>query len=187
MIIDEADGALLDLGVAIEARCVVGLTATAIGDIDSIEANYLITTLGFRCYDSGIKADAALNDPTPCDSFQQFLQQEMAAAKLIYVDVESQAGLIAEILNLELCYEVNATDTAKLRQMEAGCVFVVTDSALMRGFDYRAADHRQGISLLVAKPLSCTRTLLQAYGRVGRYGQACRRFRLRGVGVDAAK
>lgn len=52
-------------------------------------------------------------------------------------------------------YVHNVTDTAQLRQMPNDTVFVVSDSELMRGFDYRASDHEKGIGLLIAKPLSC--------------------------------
>lgn len=64
----------------------------------------------------------------------------------------------------------NIVDMSVLRALEQGKVYIVNQPSLMRGFDYRAVKDNEGISLLIAKKLSCQRTLEQAYGRVGRYG-----------------
>ena len=53
----------------------------------------------------------------------------------------------------------------------------------MRAHDYRATDGSSGIALFIDKPLSCKRTFLQALGRVGRYGQVCRRFVRQGLDI----
>ena len=68
--------------------------------------------------------------------------------------------------------------------MQVGQTIVQTREELMRGYDYSTA-LASGIALLVAKNLSSERARMQAFGRVGRYGQACRRFVLAGVGIDA--
>ena len=62
-----------------------------------------------------------------------------------------------------------------LRSIEANHVFLISDEAKMRGYDYRAKEE-SGIALFLDKPLSCKRTLIQALGRVGRYAQNCKRF-----------
>lgn len=179
VILDEADCPLLDMLVPLEAPYVVGLTATAATDIDSIEAQYLLNTLGFHFFDANMVVDAELTQPVGCPTVADFLEGQSGAAKLIYADLTRSLQL--ELDTRELGYAHNETDTSKLRKMVPNTVLVVSDSALMRGFDYRALDPQVGISLLIAKPLSCQRTLQQAYGRVGRYGQPCRRFLLSGV------
>ena len=70
--------------------------------------------------------------------------------------------------------------------MQVGQTIVQTREELMRGYDYSTA-LASGIALLVAKNLSSERALMQAFGRVGRYGQACRRFVLEGKGVSVYK
>ena len=44
----------------------------------------------------------------------------------------------------------------------------------MRGVDYRCEP--EGLKLLIARDFSSKRSLLQGMGRVGRYGQPCKRF-----------
>ena len=53
----------------------------------------------------------------------------------------------------------------------------------MRAHDYRATDDNTGIALFIDKPLSCKRTFLQALGRVGRYGQPCKRLVRKGLNI----
>ena len=60
--------------------------------------------------------------------------------------------------------------------MNPNDVFVTSDEGLMRAHDYRAINGNSGIALFIDKALSCNRTFKQALGRVGRYGQVCRRF-----------
>ena len=55
VIIDEADNFILDSDIDIKAPCVVGLTATALDDLeDDAAKQYLIKYLDFRVYDSAI-------------------------------------------------------------------------------------------------------------------------------------
>ena len=69
-------------------------------------------------------------------------------------------------------------------QCEAGPVLAITDAALMRGVDFRAP--LQGITLYVCASLTNKREAQQALGRVGRNGDACRRYLLEGADlVDA--
>ena len=61
--------------------------------------------------------------------------------------------------------------------MTARDVMVVTEPRLMRGFDYRSADG-QGIALLLCLDFDTNRSYRQALGRVGRFGDPCKRFSL---------
>ena len=71
--------------------------------------------------------------------------------------------------------------------MKPADVLVTSDESHMRAYDYRAVDGL-GIALFIDKPLSCKRTLIQALGRVGRYGEPCRRFIRTGMKpIDAAE
>jgi hypothetical protein len=54
-----------------------------------------------------------------------------------------------------------------------------TDSATMRGFDYRARNH--GISLVIAESFQTERDFHQAMVRVGRHGDKCKRYGVEGV------
>ena len=69
---------------------------------------------------------------------------------------------------------LNEADTAALQNLTRRDVLVVTEPALMRGFDYRCST---GIALLVARAFDGQRAYFQALGRVGRYGEPCRRVR----------
>lgn len=51
--------------------------------------------------------------------------------------------------------------------MQSNDVFIVTEPALMRGFDYGSTC---GIALMIARSLGSDRDLKQALGRVNRYG-----------------
>ena len=61
--------------------------------------------------------------------------------------------------------------------MTARDVMVVTEPRLMRGFDYRSADGR-GIALLLCLGFDTNRSYRQALGRVGRFGDPFKRFKL---------
>ena len=64
-------------------------------------------------------------------------------------------------------------------------VFIVTESLLMRGLDYRA---ECGIALLIAAPLDNDRAFMQALGRTGRMDDHCKRFVIKGlITVDRKK
>ena len=74
----------------------------------------------------------------------------------------------------------NVSDMEILRKATANDVFVVTDPKLMRGFDYRTSD-RSGIALLLCHGFPTQRSLYQGLGRVGRFGDPCKRFVLKGI------
>ena len=53
---------------------------------------------------------------------------------------------------------------------------MVSDPALARGIDYRAAPGTVGIALLVMGACESERAYVQLLGRVGRYKEPCMRF-----------
>ena len=57
---------------------------------------------------------------------------------------------------------------AALRSLTKYDLIIVTEPALLRGFDYKS-DAPAGINLLMMSSVSSGRALLQALGRVGRY------------------
>ena len=67
---------------------------------------------------------------------------------------------------------------AELRATISNDVLVVTDPRLMRGFDYRTAD-KKGIALMLCLGFDTRRGYVQALGRVGRFGDPCKRFTLK--------
>ena len=75
---------------------------------------------------------------------------------------------------------VTRFDPATYRQLEAGTVMII-EARHGRGLDFRAMEGGS-IDLLVAAQLPHQRALVQLLGRVGRYGQACGRFKLTGLG-----
>ena len=128
----------------------------------------------FRVYDSAIPNDISA-DNTIRLSRESFVAQSEGMARLIYTDWSNYAT-IKELFKgkgLELLYDENNSD--KLRNMEPNQVFITSDEAHMRAYDYRSKLD-SGIALYIDSPLSCKRTLIQALGRVGRYAQRCKRF-----------
>ena len=96
-------------------------------------------------------------------------------ARLIYTDF-SNYGVIKELFKgKEVTFVYDENDSDKLRDMKVNEVFITSEEAHMRAYDYRSKLD-SGIALYIDSPLSCKRTLIQALGRVGRYAQRCKRF-----------
>jgi hypothetical protein len=76
--------------------------------------------------------------------------------------------------------QLNVAHHDSIRHMQASDAYTVTDKQLMRGFDYRT-ECEMGIALLIMRPFESHRAFHQALGRVGRYGQPCKRFLLEGL------
>lgn len=68
----------------------------------------------------------------------------------------------------------NVDNVMRLRVLTSKDVLIVTDEALMRGFDYRC--NESGIALYIGRHLSTERARIQAFGRVGRYDEPCQRY-----------
>ena len=80
--------------------------------------------------------------------------------------------------------EQNCTLLARLKKLTKHDILFVTLDELMRGLDYRTDEdcpETLGISLLIMSDLQSQRALIQALGRVGRFGEACRRFVWQGL------
>ena len=88
----------------------------------------------------------------------------------------------------------DCVDKEVYREMHQTCI-IVTKEELMRGIDYKRhideeldMETKDGIDLVIAAPLSNSRMVQQACGRVGRYKENCGRYRISGVSeVDATK
>ena len=102
-------------------------------------------------------------------------------AKLVYLGEEGSVyskRLDQLIAQYKLNRKNNVSEMAELRSTVASDVLVVTEPRLMRGFDYRAAD-KKGIALMLCLGFDTQRGYIQALGRVGRFGDSCRRFTLK--------
>ena len=117
-------------------------------------------------------------------------------AKLVHCDEKDLAAYERIATGRSLTVHHDVSSPALLRKMRPSECYFVTHKRLMRGFDYRGADRaalttvtepgvsssaRNKLSLLMACPADTQRDYLQALGRVGRFGDACARYRLRGV------
>ena len=96
-------------------------------------------------------------------------------ARLIFTKFQNYPAIRELFKGKEVTIEPDENDTKKLRSMDPNQVFVTSDEAHMRAYDYRSIMD-SGIALFIDSPLSCKRTLIQALGRVGRYAQKCKRF-----------
>ena len=81
----------------------------------------------------------------------------------------------------------DCVDKEVYREMHQTCI-IVTKEELMRGIDYKRhveeeldMDTKDGIDLVIAAPLSNSRMVQQACGRVGRYKENCGRYRIQNV------
>ena len=183
MILDEADEFIFDSANAITAPNIVGLTATALEDLeDNSMADLLLQPkyMGFRLINSHIDSQI-LSSSYEEATFTEFLKASRGMAKLIYTNEESYATVKADLGEENVKEDI--TDPTSLKSMKAGDAFITSKEGNMRAHDYRALDCNSGIALFIEKPLSCRRILVQAFGRVGRYGQPCRRFVKKGLEI----
>ena len=147
----------------------------------NVERDYLLEDLGFDIHDSAIQEDI-FPRPELEDAgvpFTRFLEEARAAkmAVLLWVghdNVERLRQAEEWAARNDYTYRLNEADTAALQNLTRRDVLVVTEPALMRGFDYRCST---GIALLVARAFDGQRAYFQALGRVGRYGEPCRRIK----------
>jgi hypothetical protein len=186
LIIDEADYLLLDRQAQISATMCIALTATAVMKEEMFPKRYLLETLKFRLLDSRISSSVGDTDVeaslSPVERYSQFYDWNKGATLLLFVHDERAIALQAELERRQGMGTVyfNCTDTATLRNLKADDVVLVSRDFLMRGYDYRSSSPK-GIALLIAKPSNNRRAVVQAMGRVGRYGEACRRYLLSGT------
>lgn len=86
VILDEADEFIFDSCNTITAPKIVGLTATALDDLeDDAASNYLLQPkyMGFKVLESGIESDITMNSYTEI-SVEQYVKESIDMAKLIF-------------------------------------------------------------------------------------------------------
>ena len=101
------------------------------------------------------------------DLFEDGLDQ---MARFIYIDSLSSdlySNVAAYAGHKQLTLLCDVDDLELLRSLTKEHVVVVTKKHLMRGYDYRC---KTGIAILLARKMDSQKALLQALGRVGRYG-----------------
>ena len=86
-------------------------------------------------------------------------------------DIEKYKAL-AEKEELEV--HVNLNEIEKIRSLGSNDCILQSKEELMRGVDYNCKPN--GLKLLIATDFSSDRSLMQGLGRVGRYGEMCRRY-----------
>lgn len=97
------------------------------------------------------------------------MERSTDAAKLVYTkDAKIVIALRLNGKENNLKVRVNVTEMEALRSLKKDDLIIVTEPALLRGFDYKS-DAPAGINLLMMSSVSSGRALLQALGRVGRY------------------
>ena len=131
------------------------------------------TPYNFHMHDSKIRS---VQDDYFYGNIEEFFSEKFSGmARLIFVDGTGdnldQIGSYARDRELTILEDVQ--DLNILRNLTPRHVVVVTKKHLMRGYDYRC---ETGIVLLIAKKVDSKKALLQALGRVGRYGSTCARM-----------
>ena len=131
----------------------------------------------YRIFDSKVGASFDVNDPLEVCNEAEFLDSSREAAKLVYTKDEAKVKTLKETgTTKDLKVRVDITDMRELRSLTKNDMLIITNPDLLRGFDYKS-NATEGINLLMMSPVSSTRSLQQALGRVGRYHQPGKRFR----------
>ena len=143
----------------------------------------MIINQNYRIFDSKISASFDVNDPLEVCNEAEFLDSSREAAKLVYTKDEAKVKTLKETgMTKDLKVRVDITDMRELRSLTKNDMLIITNPDLLRGFDYKS-NATEGINLLMMSPVSSTRSLQQALGRVGRYHQPGKRFRWNDVTV----
>ena len=182
VLMDEADDIIIDQLKDINAKHVVGLTATATKGFENIESSY-VRKLGFAIVES--KIDSALYTKyDTVNSVAEFLNVSVSQPKLIFGNDATEA----ELKRLNVQFKVDVVASSVLKRLSKTDILLVKNPQLMRGFDY-STSVPAGISMLIAARLSGKRTLRQAWGRCGRNGQQSSRYMLKslGSGIDMTR
>ena len=187
-LIDECDTLILDNDQYDELRhrlgAFIGLTATPLKDGQHSSEKALVTALGISVHDSFIPAMGSLAEAEARDLAELTVEEFMdpgrsQSARLVYCyRTDKMMAILAKLV--EPGHRLTRFDRETYRQMEPGTTMVI-EPRHARGLDFRAIDG-EGIDLLVASQLGHDRALVQLLGRVGRYGQECRRYKLAKLG-----
>ena len=97
--------------------------------------------------------------------------------------------LVAERIEHILVEQMELDELRRLNiKLTSGCypLVVTSDPEVMRGYDFRS--QKVGMILFIAKSFASMRDANQGMGRVGRFGESAKRFKLQSVAlVDDAK
>ena len=128
---------------------------------------------------SGLETGVTDSDVELVTDIPAFFTQCAKMGKLIYVGSSDAHVAVAEELAAQHKLQVmkDESNVSVLRQTTQQTVHIVTQARLMRGFDYRSSDNA-GIALLICVQFDSKRAVYQALGRVGRYGDPCKRCKL---------
>ena len=187
-LIDECDMLILDNDQYDELRhrlgAFIGLTATPLKDGQHSSEKALVTALGISVHDSFIPAMGSLAEAEAKNLAELTVEEFMdpgrsRSARLVYCyRPDKMMATLAKLV--EPGHRLTRFDRETYRQMEPGTTMVI-EPRHARGLDFRAIDG-EGIDLLVTSQLGHDRALVQLLGRVGRYGQECRRYKLAKLG-----
>ena len=89
VLVDEADRVLIDTSTKINAKFVIGFTATALSKGEEIVQRYLLLHSNFRLLNPGMTI--ATCKLTSCGDLDTFLNETHGMARLLYVDLTAFA------------------------------------------------------------------------------------------------
>ena len=163
VIIDEVDFVLLDKSTRIVnlkvVSMIIGLTATATGDMSGPELNYIKEVCGFNIYDSHMQSSKCDSSPAELCSLDKFLSSKFDhMARLIFCDESTFEAMDKAASDNSTIEEIftNCDELKILQRIEPGQLLLVSEQYLMRGFDFRCP---MGLALLVCKQFDSERSL----------------------------
>ena len=159
-IIDEVDSVLIDSRccpvkhyLAGKAR-IIGLTATAEDQMIHTERQ-LFTELNLEVFDSKIGENHKESEPLLPLKMDDFLHGSLDHyARLVYVHEDKLEAVKAICKRRGLLYLENCSNLSTLRDLKPKTVCAVSESRLMRGFDYRSI---HGIALYMGRKVNSLR------------------------------
>ena len=123
----------------------------------------------YTILDSMLRPQYRFEEMPKLSSIQQFFGQEYNdTVRLIYANKKDEAALCdqAKTFYQEDQILVNPENMDMLRNLETNQFVLVTKPENMRGLDYRS---KKPITLFLNALCDSKRSLVQAFGRVGRY------------------
>ena len=155
------------------------MSATSAGKKGGNE-EYRLKELGFEVIHSGIKRDFDPDKDVEVKVPEDFLsERDDKMAVLIYCHEEDVTRYKELGKQYGFAPATNLSEIEDFRHLGPYDCLIVTDSDLMRGIDYSGAPY--GIKLLISRDFPHHRAFEQGLGRVGRYGQPCKRCILPGL------
>jgi hypothetical protein len=109
---------------------------------------------------------------------------KLATSMIIFAE-KADFPKYESMIEHEQKYEDQEVDAVVKDYIKKGSLILVSDSKYMRGYDYRS---EEGLALFIAKSFENAREAQQGLGRVGRFGDPCKRYIKEGVNlVDTTK